>query len=159
MLLKPLIVKKTVTDIDVKLLSEYKIKALLLDLDNTLSTHNSMQPADGVPEWVKKMTDSGIKLIIVSNNSGDRVKPFADMLGLDFVAWGAKPLTIGFNRARKCFGLDYSDIAVVGDQLFTDMLGANIVGIKTIYVFPIQAEKGFLFKIKRLAEKPFLPKL
>ena len=158
MLLKPTIVLNSVLEITKELLNEYKIKGLILDLDNTLTTHGNPKPADGVLNWIAKMKHYGVSMMIVSNNSHDRVKPFAELLGLEFVSNGKKPLTIGFNKARTKMNLSYDDIAIVGDQLFTDMLGANIKKIKTIFVFPFEPEKGLLFSLKRFAERPFLPK-
>ena len=79
---------RTVCDLSAALLRKHGIKGLLLDLDNTLTTHDNPRPADGVPEWIETMKQNGIKLCIVSNNHPPRVKPFADMLGLDFVCEG-----------------------------------------------------------------------
>ena len=157
MLFKPTIVLESVLEITQELLQKYKIKGLILDLDNTLTTHGNPHPADGVLDWISQMKQQGILMMIVSNNRYERVRPFAERLGLDFVSNGKKPLTVGFNKARDKMDLSYDDIAIVGDQLFTDMLGANLKRIKTIFVFPFEPEKGVLFAIKRLAEKPFLP--
>lgn len=158
MLLKPTIVLNSVLEITEELLNTYRIQGLILDLDNTLTTHGNPKPADGVLEWIARMKHCGISMMIVSNNRDERVRPFAEILGLEYVSNGKKPLTVGFNKARQRMGLSYDDIAIVGDQLFTDMLGANIRKIKTIFVFPFEPEKGLLFSLKRLAEKPFLPK-
>lgn len=158
MLLKPTIVLNSVLEITKELLDENKIKGLILDLDNTLTTHGNQKPADGVIEWIIKMKHYGIYMMIVSNNSHDRVRPFAELLGLDFVSNGRKPLSVGFNKAQLKMNLPFDSIAIVGDQLFTDMLGANVRKIKTIFVFPFEAEKGILFGIKRFVERPFLPR-
>ena len=71
---------KRVTDITPEILKKLSIKGLILDLDNTLTTHDNPVPANGVMEWLDKMKKNGIKLMIVSNNHPPRVKPFADML-------------------------------------------------------------------------------
>ena len=97
-------------------------------------------------------------MAIVSNNHPARVKPFADMLGLEFICEGKKPLSSGFNRAQKLMEIPFSQLAAVGDQIFTDILGANLKRIKGIYVSPIEHEKTRFFRFKRWAEKPFLPK-
>ncbi|HOV41174.1 MAG TPA: YqeG family HAD IIIA-type phosphatase [Oscillospiraceae bacterium] len=158
MLLTPTIVLDSVLDINKELLDEYGIKGLILDLDNTLAKHGSPEPEKGVACWVEEMKKSGISMVIVSNNREERVRPFAENLGLDFVWGGKKPLASGFKKAREKMGLEFDEIAIVGDQLFTDMLGANIKRIKTIFVFPFEDEKGILFSIKRFFERPFLPK-
>lgn len=148
-----------VTEITPEFLHKNNIKGLLLDLDNTLTTHDNPVPGEGVLEWIDSMNQAGIKLVIVSNNHPPRVKPFADMLGLDFISEGKKPLSCGFNRAQKQMGIPFSQLAVVGDQIYTDILGANLKRVRGIFVYPIEHEKTKFFKFKRWAEKPFLPKL
>lgn len=156
MLFKVDFVFENVLGITPEFLKKHNIKGLFLDLDNTLTTHNNPRPADGIVEWISKIKKSGIKLVIVSNNHLPRVKPFADMLGLEYICEGKKPLSSGFNRAQKLMRLPFSQLAVVGDQIYTDMLGANIKGIRGIFVFPIENESSFLFSIKRWIEKPFI---
>ena len=147
-----------VTDIPVVFFKSEQIKALVLDIDNTLTTHDNPQPADGVLQWLEDVRNAGIKMLVVSNNKPHRVKPFADMLKLEFVANGAKPLTKGINYAVKKMGAEKKYTAAFGDQIFTDVLGANFSGIRMIYVKPIEHEKTMFFKVKRFLEKPFLPK-
>lgn len=147
-----------VTEITPDVLGKMGIRGLILDLDNTLTTHDNPVPADGVLDWIALMKQSGIKLMIVSNNHPPRVRPFADMLGLPFVSEGRKPLTKGFSEAMRKMGLKKSQLAAVGDQIYTDVLGANLFGIKMLYVTPIEHEKTTFFKVKRKLERPFLPK-
>lgn len=158
---RPTYALKKITDITPSALKKRGIKALVLDVDNTLTTHNNPTPAAGVSEWIEEMKSAGIKLIIVSNNSTERVTPFAEMLGLHFVPNGAKPLPVGFKRAAaelRAAGVPKNRIAAVGDQIFTDILGANLAGIRSIFVYPIEFETSLPFKLKRAAEKPLLPK-
>ena len=157
-MLKPTYVKRRVLDLDAEFLREHHIKGLILDLDNTLTTHNNKQPGDGITEWIAEMKSAGIKLIILSNNTKKRVTPFAELLGLEFEPNGAKPLAVGFRRAAKRLGLEKRNLAAVGDQIFTDILGATVYGIRTVFVTPIEPETGFLFKVKRVLEYPFRPK-
>ena len=150
---------RSVLQIQPGLLRQYGIRGLMLDLDNTLTTHDNPAPAEGVLSWIGVMRQAGIAMMIVSNNRSHRVQPFAAALGLPFVAEGAKPLPRGFRLAQKRMQLPFSQLAVVGDQIFTDILGANLCGVKSIYVRPIQYEnKGFL-RVKRWLERPFLPKV
>ena len=150
---------RSVLQIQPGLLRQYGIRGLMLDLDNTLTTHDNPAPAEGVLSWIGLMRQAGIAMMIVSNNRPHRVQPFAAVLGLPFVAEGAKPLPRGFRLAQKRMQLPFSQLAVVGDQIFTDILGANLCGVKSIYVRPIQYEnKGFL-RVKRWLERPFLPKV
>jgi len=140
-------------------LKKHGIKGLILDVDNTLTTHDHPVPAEGIPEWIATMKKSGIKLMIVSNNRAERVKPFAEMLGLDFVSKGAKPMKKGYVRAMEKMGLSPSETAAVGDQLFTDIWGANFSKVTSIFVQPIEPEgkKERFIRFKRVIEKPFLP--
>lgn len=150
--------RKTV-DIKPEFLKKLGIKGLILDVDNTLTTHDNPVPAEGIAEWLENMKKSGIKLIIVSNNHPERVKPFADPLGLDYVSDSGKPLKKGYIEAMKRMGLTKKETAAVGDQLFTDIWGAKNAGITSIFVQPMELEgrhKRFI-RFKRVLEKPFLP--
>lgn len=147
-----------ITDITPDFLRKNNIKGLILDVDNTLTTHDNPVPAEGVMEWIATMRQNKIRLIIVSNNHPPRVKPFADMLEIDFVCDGRKPLSDGFREAIKKIGLPKENISAVGDQIFTDVLGANLFGVRMLYTAPIEHEKTTFFKVKRFLEKPFLPK-
>lgn len=155
---KPTYALKSVLDITPEALNKLCIKALVLDLDNTLTTHDNPTPAEGVLDWIAEMKDAGIKLLIVSNNTAERVAPFAEMLGLHFVPDGAKPLSKGFRQAIIELDVDKKYVCAVGDQIFTDILGANMSGIRSIFVYPIEPEHSTFFKIKRAIEKPLLPK-
>ncbi len=152
MLFKPGIWIKNVLSIDEDFLKQHGIDALILDLDNTLSMHGDPAAEQGIPEWLDKMHGLGVKMMVVSNNTTRRVAPLAGKLGLPFIANGAKPLTIGITRALRILGTDRERTAVVGDQIFTDVMGGNLAHTQTILVEPFHLEKGILFKIKRGAE-------
>lgn len=141
---------KSVLHINDEFIRKANIKGLILDLDNTLTLHGIDKAEDGVQEWIDKTKDKGIKLILVSNNSYERVLPTANRLGLDFISKGAKPLSKGFKQALKKINLNKSEVAIVGDQIFTDVLGGKLSGMQTILVEPFEIEKtGFLaFKRK-----------
>jgi hypothetical protein len=156
---KPTYVFDKVKDITPDFLKKKNIKGLLLDLDNTLTTHNNPIVPQTSLDWIELMKQNGIKLMIVSNNHAPRVTPFAEQLGIDFVCEGAKPLTIGYSKAIKRMGLEKREVAAVGDQIFTDIMGSNLKGIRSLFVFPIKPEESLPFRFKRACEKPFLPKL
>lgn len=150
---------KSVLDLTPEILRENNIKGLLMDLDNTLTTHDNPRPADGVTDWIALMKENGIRMVIVSNNHYERVKPFADMLGLECICEGKKPLSDGFNRAQKLINIPFENLAVVGDQIYTDVLGAMLKPkVKCVYVYPIEFEKKGFLAFKRKIEGPFLPK-
>jgi hypothetical protein len=152
MLFKPTIWLKSVLQIDKHLLYKMRVKGLILDLDNTLSMHSSPAAEMGVDRWLSDMKQLGIKMIIVSNNTPARVAPLAKELGLEFVAFGCKPLPFATRKAAKKLKLPKSQIALVGDQIFTDVMGGNLYGIKTILVEPFYLEDKWTFKIKREIE-------
>ncbi len=153
MLLKPNIKLKRVTDISYTLLSEHNIDALILDVDNTLSTHHGQVLTEGLSEWLAEIQANGIKLIVLSNSKEKRVKPFAEKIGIRYISLGLKPLPFGYLRALRSLGANRKNTAIVGDQIFTDVLGGNTVGVKTILLTPIKPEDGFSFKIRRKLEK------
>lgn len=158
MLFTPTRAYSTILKVTPEILDEMGVTALILDIDNTMTTHDNPVPIDGLFDWLDNMRSHGIKMMIVSNNHVPRVTPFAELLGLDFIPEGAKPLPTGYKKAAEKLGVPKEKICTIGDQLFTDILGAKTFGIKSILVPPIEPEKTLFFKIKRAAEKPFLPK-
>ena len=158
MLLKPNIKLHGITDITVELLEQHDIKALLLDVDNTMSTHHGTVLTDGLMEWIATMQESGIKLMVLSNSKRFRIEPFAARIGLPFISLGCKPLPTGYLRGVKALGEKRKNVAIVGDQIFTDILGGNIVGVKSILLTPIKLEDGWSFKIRRKLEKKLYKK-
>lgn len=153
MLLKPDIKLNRVTDISTDLLKKYGIKALILDVDNTLSTHHGEVLTDGLEDWLCTMRENGIRLVILSNSKQARVEPFAEKIGLPFISMGLKPLPFKFSSARKLLGTKRRETAIVGDQIFTDTLGGNLYGVTTILLDPIKLESSKSFKFKRKIER------
>lgn len=153
MLFKPNYKLDKVTDITVDFLMKNNISALILDVDNTLSTHHGMKLTDGLDGWLSLMRDNSIKLVILSNSKEKRVKPFAEKLKLDYIYLGLKPLPFKFFKAYKMLGINRKKIALVGDQLFTDSLGAHLAGVRSIILNPILPEDLISFKIRRWLEK------
>lgn len=153
MLLKPKIKLTKITDISLSLLKKYGIKALILDVDNTLSTHHGQVLTDGLEDWLKEMKSAEIGLVILSNSKEERVKPFAAKIGLDYISLGLKPLPFRFSAALKKLNFAKRETAIVGDQIFTDTLGGNVYGVKTILLDPIKPEASLRFRIKRRLER------
>lgn len=147
---------KTACDIPVEFLSRHGIAHLIMDVDNTLAADGNQTPAAGVEGWLQSLSDAGIKTMILSNNTAKRVGPFAVKMGIPFVFSGAKPLGSGFLRCQKLFGCQKSSMAVVGDQLFTDIWGGHRFGIKTILVDPLGEYEYWPIRIKRFFEKGVL---
>lgn len=154
---KPNYIFKSVTDITPEFLEVSHIKALLLDVDNTLSVaHANKTLRDGVPEWLSLMRENDISMMILSNAKTKRAKLFADSVALDVIGLSAKPLPFGYIRAIKKLGLKRKNVAMVGDQIFTDILGGKLAGVKTVWVTDITPEDTKFFKIKRYFERIML---
>lgn len=113
------------------------IDTLLLDLDNTLMARFTGEIRDGVRAWVARARAEGFALCLVSNNWHDRVHVAANELGIPLVARAVKPLPFAFRRAMRLLGADAARTAVVGDQIFTDVLGGNLAGATTVLVEPL----------------------
>ena len=158
MILLPDIKLERITDISIQLLNKFDIKALLLDVDNTMSTHHGTVLTDGLTEWIAEMQQGGIKLCVLSNSKEKRVAPFAQRIGLPYISLGLKPLPTGYLRGVKRLQEKRKNVAIVGDQMFTDVLGGRAVGVKTILLTPIKPEDGWSFKIRRKLEKKIIGK-
>lgn len=152
----PTVLKNRITDITAAELEEMGVKALLLDVDNTLTAHHSQELSDAVSDWLSSMRKAGICLTIVSNAKYRRIKPFADRIGLPFIHMACKPLPFGFCRAVKTLSLAKDACAAVGDQTFTDVLGARLAGVRVIQLLPIEPENKWNFKWRRALEKGIL---
>ncbi len=157
-MLKPDIKLRGITDITIELLKNHDIKALLLDVDNTMSTHHGTILTDGLMDWIAMMQQNGIKLMVLSNSKKFRIEPFAARIGLPFISLACKPLPTGYLRGVKALGEKRKNVAIVGDQIFTDVLGGNAVGVKTILLTPIKPEDGWSFKVRRKLEKKLYKK-
>ncbi len=153
MLFKPKTKVARVTDLTPEMLRRRGITALLLDVDNTLSTHHGMVLTDGLTEWIEMMQSAGIRLLVLSNSKEARVKPFAEKIGLDYISLGLKPLPMGYIRGLRRMGVKRRDAAIVGDQIFTDVLGGSLVGVHTVLLTPIKLEDKLSFKIRRKIER------
>ena len=122
-------------------------------MDNTLSTHHGEVLTDGLENWLEEMQKNGIGLVILSNSKQARVEPFAAKINLPFISMGLKPLPFKFSSALKILNTKRRETAIVGDQIFTDTLGGNLYGVKTILLDPIKLESSKSFKFKRKIER------
>lgn len=158
MLLTPEYVFQDVTHITPEFLAQKGIRALVLDVDNTITGDRSQELAPEVAQWLQTMRDAGIALTILSNGTKERVQPFAESIGLEWVSRSAKPLPIGMCVARRRTGVKRSQMAMVGDQLFTDRMAAALYGVPAFVVIPRGGDLNRFVQIKRKWEKPFWEK-
>ncbi len=153
----PTIYRRRVTDITVDDLRTLGVRGILLDVDNTLTTHDNPQLEPAVTAWLDAMRAAGFSLTVVSNNREERVRPFAQKIGLAHQAKAAKPLPRGYRAAAKAMGLPVAECVAVGDQIFTDILGANLAGMRSVLLEPIEPEVEQRFIVfKRRLEQPLL---
>lgn len=158
MLLYPNEYFNSVKDITLELLNKNNIKGLILDVDNTLINLDRKMPA-GVSTWAKELKENGIKICILSNsNVVEKVTAVAKIIDVPYIFFGKKPLKSGFKRAQALLKLSPENIAVVGDQIFTDVLGANRCDMFSILVKPIEEKEYLITKIKRPLEKYVIKK-
>ena len=143
------------TDIEVKRLTRLGYKALLLDLDNTLTLWRSRQVSEPVRQWARKASEAGLQLCLVSNaQNPDRVEAVARELGCEFIARAKKPMRRGFSRACMRLGVEPGEAVAVGDQLLTDVWGGNRAGLHTVLLRPIDRKREFVgTKFDRLVER------
>lgn len=147
------------TDITPELIRSLHANTILLDVDNTLALHGSQTPFPGTVAWAQDMRAAGIRLILVSNNFKKRVAPFAAKYGLPFLALSLKPFPAAYHRAVRQLGAEPAEAVVVGDQIFTDVFGANWAGMKSILLVPADMEQSLSFRVRRALEKPIREKI
>ncbi|OEF96371.1 YqeG family HAD IIIA-type phosphatase [Desulfuribacillus alkaliarsenatis] len=129
------------------------IEGVLTDLDNTLVRWDEPATTQEVIQWFKELNDEGIKVVIISNNNEIRVKEFADPMNVSFIHKARKPLKKGFVTGLKMLQLPANKTAVIGDQVLTDVLGGNRMGMYTILVDPIGEKEFLMTKFNRRIEK------
>lgn len=141
-----------VKEITIDFLNKNNIKALILDVDNTILDFDKNIP-EGVEKWCEDLKKQGIKMCILSNsNHIEKVKMVAEKLKLPYFYFGTKPLKRGFKKAIKLLEEKEENIAAVGDQIFTDVIGANRCKLFSILVKPIAEKDLLVTKIKRPLE-------
>ena len=150
---------KRVEDITIEFLIKNKIKVLLLDVDNTLiDKTKKMEPS--IVEWVKSLKGQGFRLYILSNtNDKEKVEKVAKELQIPFENFAMKPLKRGFLKVQKIVNEKPEVIAVVGDQIFTDVVGGNRCKMFTILVDPISKKDNWYTAWKRPLENKIKSKI
>ena len=136
MILTPEFIFRNVEAIRPEFLAQQGIQALVLDVDNTLTGDGSQVLEDSVQAWLQEMKAAGISLTVVSNNTARRVRPFAERIGLAWVPLACKPLPIGLMVARRRLGVTKAQMAMVGDQIYTDRMAAGLYGIRCLFLLP-----------------------
>lgn len=150
--------QKSVFTIDYKKLKSCGIKCIIFDVDNTLAPVNVAKPSRKVKDLVEKLKDMGFRVLIVSNAPKKRIAPFKEILEIDCAASSKKPSTRKFKKILKEYNLNVDEVAIIGDQLITDVLGGNRIGITTILVNPISSKDKLFTYITRFFENVVIRK-
>lgn len=153
--LLPRIMAGKVTDLSADILYGFGIKLLMLDFDNTIVPYTTDIPTQEVLDWFGKMKTADIQLCVVSNSRKDRVKEFCAQHGIACITHAKKPFSRGIRACLNRYQMPKEHCALVGDQIFTDTLGANCCGIKSILVKAID-NHNFWLKARHLLELPFI---
>jgi uncharacterized protein len=140
-------------DIDLQELKRLGIRGIIFDLDNTIIPWDSEGMTAEVVVWLESLLADGLKVGLVSNNRRRRVREIASLFAIPYASRAYKPAKTGFRQVAAAMGLPATALAVVGDQLFTDMLGGNRLGMFTIWVTPLSAREFVGTKVTRQFEK------
>ncbi len=152
MILYPKLYLNSVKEISLELLQQYNLRGLILDVDNTLIDYDKNMP-EGVQEWAERLKKAGIPLCIVSNtNQKEKVEKVAEKLDIPYIYFAKKPCKGGLKKAKEILRLENAQIGVVGDQILTDVIGANRSHMFSILVKPINEKDIWITKIKRPIE-------
>lgn len=149
---KPTWMVQSIFSITAEQLKDHGIKALLVDLDNTLIAWNEPEATEDSINWIQKMKKAGIPIMILSNNSGGRIKKVAELLEVEYVPRSMKPTSRAFKIAEKRLDLSVNEMVMVGDQIITDVLGANLYNLRSILVKPILRSDAWNTKFNRFIE-------
>lgn len=147
---------RSIQEISPAYLAEEGINLLLADLDNTLSPYGVPEPEESVRAWERELRAAGVRLFILSNNrKPQRAMRYAQSLGVPYIGHAGKPGPSSFYRAMEQMGASAAETAIVGDQIFTDILGGKRAGVRTLLVEPIRLAGNPGRYLRYAAEWPF----
>jgi HAD superfamily phosphatase (TIGR01668 family) len=145
----------TLAEVDIPALWARGLRGIVLDLDNTCCAYHEPELAPGVADWVRGARAAGFAVVLLSNNFAERVAAVAAQLDVPAVPNALKPLPFGFLRAARLLGTPRRATVVIGDQLFTDVLGAKLLGYAAILTEPLVPVDFPLTRVLRLMERLF----
>lgn len=157
--LLPSLQLNSIYELDLQKLKKRGIKGIITDLDNTLIDWNRPDATPELLDWFKKLDDEGFRIIVVSNNNDERVRIFADPHGISYIPAARKPGKNAFRVALQKLKLPAHEVVVIGDQLFTDILGGNRLGLFTILVIPTASTDALITRFNRMMERLVLRRL
>ncbi len=154
----PDVYAQSIYTINYKKLKKNGIKCLLFDLDNTIAPYKVSEPDQKVKELIARL-EADFKVIIVSNSGKNRLRPFKEKLNVDVAFSSKKPLKGKYKKILELYKFKIDEVACIGDQLLTDILGANRMGFTSILVNRVAKYEMFPTKVNRFIEKKILKRL
>ncbi len=151
----PRLMIPALTDLTPDILKAHRIRLLMLDFDNTIVPYTTSTPTEAMAQWLRAMAQSDIQLCVVSNSKKDRVRIFCDQHAIPCITHAKKPFSRGIRQCLAMFDIPAREAALVGDQIYTDTLGANAAGVMSILVKAID-NHNFWLKARHVLEKPFI---
>jgi len=152
---KPVIYKKDILDIDYLRLKKMGIKCLLIDIDNTIAKTTCSYVSKDIEDLFESLKKD-FKIIILTNAIFIRARKFAEILDVPYYAFSCKPFRMNYKKIMTRYGYKESEMAAIGDQLYTDIKGANKLNIMSILVDPLAKREGILTKVNRLKERSLI---
>ena len=153
--LLPKLIARELPQLTPELLHRLGIRLLMLDFDNTIVPYTTDIPTEQMRRWLESMKQSDIQLCVVSNSKRERVKVFCAAYGLDCITHAKKSFPKGIRQCLQKYGIPAAEAALAGDQIYTDTLGANCLGVTSILVSAI-SNHNFWLKARHVLELPFI---
>lgn len=157
--IKPNFYYESVFEINFEDLQKKNIKNILIDLDNTLVPWGEDKITERLVRWLRRTQEKGFNICVLSNNTEKRASSLNKTLGLPYVAFARKPAKKAFEKGLKMLKAKRRETVIIGDQIFTDILGGKRVGIQTVLVMPLSKNEFWGTKIARKFEKIILKAL
>jgi HAD superfamily phosphatase (TIGR01668 family) len=158
-LITPNLQLDSVLDLHVDRLRNLGLQTLLLDVDCTLKDYHSTSLNDGVLDWIMSLQTAGIRLCLLSNGGRARIEKLATQIGTAYVARALKPFPFGCWSALRQLAAEKKHTAVVGDQLFADVMAGRLAGLFTILVRPTTTAEPWFTSLKRPLERRMLARM
>ena len=143
----------SVFEITPEKLNALGIRGIITDLDNTLVEWDRADATEAIAAWIEELSQAGIRVVIASNNHEERVKRFAEPLGIPYIHRAKKPLGAAYYAGLVQLRLKRDEVAMVGDQLLTDVFGAKRQKLYTFLVRPVAESDGFVTLFNRFIER------
>jgi uncharacterized protein len=155
-LIAPHLSLDSVLDLTPDRLRDLRLRGLLLDLDCTLKDYHAERVPDAVLAWLADLRTAGVRLCLLSNGKPARIERFGRELGIPYIAKAFKPLPLGCYRGLRKLAVPPARAAVVGDQLFADVLAGRLAGLFTVLVRPTSPAEPWFTRLKRPLERRVL---